>query len=360
MFNSIKKQIDQNLVKFLNQTRRDYNLDRLCPDLYRDIEEYALRDGKRIRPALFILSYLGYQPASKVSSSIYRASVGIELLHNFMLIHDDIIDKSDLRRGKPTLHRLLAKTLPTKDPKKLGNDLGIVAGDIVYAFAIEAFLSMEAPEKQKHQALKYFMQTTAFTAIGEYIDTINGLKDLSQVTEKDVFLNYTLKTARYTFASPLVMGAILASAPKEELDKLFEFGIIVGQAFQIQDDIIGIFGSEKLIGKSILSDLAESKKTILVCHAHKNLTPQKRRKFETLFNKPKKTYADLLKVRKIFLETGSLEYSLKEVQTRVQKASQRITKLSMNKKYLHLIQTATFEFFKQTRQIAQKNHITLS
>ena len=96
--------------------------------------------------------------------------------------------------------------------------------------------------------------------MGEFIDTVSGVKPVEDVDEKEVFLNYTLKTARYTFDCPMVTGAILAGAKDTEIKKISRFGILIGQAFQIQDDIIGIFETEANIGKSILSDLAEEQK----------------------------------------------------------------------------------------------------
>ncbi|MCA9400195.1 MAG: polyprenyl synthetase family protein, partial [Candidatus Omnitrophica bacterium] len=314
MIETLRKQIDKSLESFMEKTKKDYKLHLVNPQLYESIREFSLRKGKRIRPLLLILSYKGYCLDNKrVSPSIYNASTCIELLHNFMLIHDDIIDRSNLRRGKPTLHKVLAKVIKTTDQEKLGYDLGIIAGDIVYAFAIDAFLSIKEDPFRKEKALKYFIQTAAFTAMGEFIDTIHGVDKLSKVKEKDVFLNYTLKTARYTFDCPLVTGAILAGADKKEIDSLSQFGILVGQAFQIQDDIIGIFDTEKNIGKSILSDLAESKKTLLVCHTYEKLSAAERKKFVRFFSKPNKTYQDLIAIRKVFIQAGSLSYSMKEM-----------------------------------------------
>jgi len=268
-----------------------------------------------------------------------------------MLIHDDIIDRSGLRRGKPTLHKILGRTVKTPDQEKLGCDLGIIAGDIVYALAIDAFLSInEAPER-KEEALRYFVQTAAFTAMGEFIDTIYGSKNLGKVKEGDVFLNYTLKTARYTFDCPLVVGAILAGANKKDVALLSELGLLIGQAFQIQDDVIGIFGSQKNIGKSILSDLAESKKTLLVCHAYKKLRGQKKKLFIKLFNKPKKTYKDLVAVRKIFIGAGSLQYSLQQIKSRFDKTLDILEKLKMHDKYRQVIKDVIFPLFKQSNHI---------
>jgi len=357
MIETIRKKIDHSLEKFMETIKVEYKLHLVNPTLYKSIHEFSLRKGKRIRPLLLILSYLGYTN-KKATPSIYNASTCIELLHNFMLIHDDIIDRSNLRRGKPTMHKLLGKIVKTKEQDKLGYDLSIIAGDIVYAFAIDAFLSIKEAPERKERALKYFIQTAAFTAMGEFIDTIHGVETITKVKESDVFLNYTLKTARYTFDCPLVVGAILAGAEEKDIKKLSKLGILVGQAFQIQDDIIGIFDSEKNIGKSILSDLAESKKTLLVCHAYATLSGKKRKEFVTYFNKPKKTYQDLVAVRKIFIKAGSLQYSLQEVQTRVKQTFKILKTLKMKPKYLKIIEDAIVRLFKHSHLIAEQYKIT--
>ena len=209
MIETIKRNIDASLRSFLQDVAKSYRLRWVSPILFDSLKDFTLRPGKRIRPLLLILSYLGYKKkGSRLPRNLYNASTCIELLHNFMLIHDDIIDRSNLRRGKPTLHRLLGRIVKTEDREKLGYDLGIIAGDIVYALAIDAFLAINEAPKRKERALKYFIQTAAFTAMGEFIDTLHGVERINRVKEKDVFLNYTLKTARYTFDCPLVVGAI--------------------------------------------------------------------------------------------------------------------------------------------------------
>jgi geranylgeranyl diphosphate synthase type I len=359
MIDKLRKQIDKSLERFMDKVKEEYKLHLVNPILYESIREFSLRQGKRIRPLLLILSYKGYRPKNKkIPPSLYNASTCIELLHNFMLIHDDIIDRSNLRRGKPTLHKLLSRIAKTKDQEKLGYDLAIVAGDIVYALAIDAFLSIKEDPIRKEEALKYFIQTAAFTAMGEFIDTIHGVDSIQKVKEKDVYLNYTLKTARYTFDCPLVTGAILAGADKKDIKKLSELGIMVGQAFQIQDDIIGIFDSQKNIGKSILSDLAESKKTLLVCHAYEHLKGDKRKMFLNYFMKPKKNYADLVAIRKIFTQAGSLQYALNAMSTRIHKTLIILNQLKMHKKYKMVIQGAIFKLFKQSEIIALQQNIT--
>ncbi len=358
MLKEIKAQIDKSLERFLDKIKIDYKLHLVDPILYASIREFCLRDGKRIRPILLALSYKGYRKnAARMSPSIYYASTCIELLHNFMLIHDDIIDRSDLRRGKPTLHRLLQKAANIPQKERLGRDLSLVAGDIVYALAIDAFLSINEELQRKERALKYFIQTAVFTAMGEFADTLHGVRGLNKVTEKDVFLNYTLKTARYTFDCPLVVGAILAGAGHKDIKSLSKLGLLIGQAFQIQDDVIGIFDTQKNIGKSILSDLAESKKTLLVCHAYRVLKGQERQKFLKIFSKNKKTYNDLIAVRQIFIQAQSLSYSLEQIQRRLAESLKILQNLQMAPKYKKLIEKCLFQLFKHSEILGRQYQV---
>lgn len=344
----------------MDRVKREYKIHLVSPVLYESIREFCLREGKRIRPLLLILSYKGYcGPHKRISPSLYNASTCIELLHNFMLIHDDIIDRSNLRRGKPTMHKMLAKIVKTKDPEKLGYDLSIIAGDIVYALAIDAFLTIDEDRARKERALKYFIQTATFTAMGEFIDTIHGVEHLNKVKEKDVFLNYTLKTARYTFDCPMVTGAILAGAPEKDIKLLAKLGILIGQAFQIQDDIIGIFDTQRNIGKSILSDLAESKKTLLVCHAFAHLNKKQRSEFIKFFDKTDKNYNDLLTVRRIFLQTKSLQYSLNKIKKRAEETQIILNQLKMRKEYRSVIQEAIAKLFTHSNRLATQFNIPI-
>jgi len=360
MLKTIKKQIDKSLKDYLEKIKKEYGLHLTHPILYKSIKDFALRKGKRIRPLLLILSYQGYAKRNKrLSKSLLNASACMELLHIFMLIDDDIIDRSDLRRGKPTMHRLLEKVKKTNEQEKLGYDLAIVAGDIVYSLAIDAFLSIKGNHQRRDKALKYFVKTAAFTAIGEFIDVLHGVSRLEQIKEKDILLDYAFKTARYTFECPLVIGAILAGAKKKEIKMLSRLGVALGQAFQIQDDILGIFGSQTNIGKSILIDLAESKKTILTSHAYKKLKGPDKASFLRHFNKNKKTHKDLMAVRKILVKSKSLHYSLNKMKSLLQKSHAIYEKLSIKNSYRKVIWNSLFTLFNKSNDIAASNDIPI-
>ncbi|MFH1664612.1 MAG: polyprenyl synthetase family protein [Candidatus Omnitrophota bacterium] len=309
MLNELKKDIDKSLRSLLSDITGVLALRSSSAVLYESIEDYLGRDGKRIRPILFLLSYLGYTKKKRPSyKKLVRCSLALELLHDFLLIHDDIIDGSAQRRGKPALHRVFNTRFGMPSGNALGPNLGIVAGDIIFALAVETLLFVDEDPCRKELALKIFTRAAAATGIGEFIDVINNIKKIDSVTEKDVFLTYVMKTAKYTFEAPLVMGATLAGSGGKELEALSRLGILLGQAFQIQDDLLDVFSTSKKIGKPVLSDLNESKKTLLVWNAYKNLKGPERKALKGLLEKKKKTYADLLKFRKLIKTSGADEY----------------------------------------------------
>jgi geranylgeranyl diphosphate synthase type I len=223
----------------------------------------VLREGKRIRPLLFLTGYSGF--TNKPAPGLYTSALSFELLHDFMLIHDDIIDKSDTRRGKPSMHALLNNYLKgTPNLKFSGEDLAIVLGDVIYAMAINAFLYIKEEKERKERALKKFVEAAMYTGSGEFIELIYGIKKLDKIKKEDIYKVYDFKTAYYSFASPLAIGAILAGAGKKQVDNIFKYGICLGRAFQIKDDIICMFDTEERTGKSSLTDLQENAPN-LVC-----------------------------------------------------------------------------------------------
>lgn len=334
MLKKLKKDIDKSLLGFIKKMESYSGLKANSPLLYSGIKDFLKRPGKRIRPLLFLVGYLGYTKRKNFSyKTLLESSLSIELLHDFMLIHDDVIDKSNLRRGKPTLHKVFNKKAGVSSGNELGESLSIVAGDVVFAMAVEALLAFDEKSDRKEKALTKFTQTAATTGIGEFIDVVNGFKTIEKVKERDVLLTYTLKTAKYTFEAPLVMGAILAGADKRELAKLSRLGIMLGQAFQIQDDLLDVFSTSKRIGKPVLSDLAEGKKTLLVLRAYKTLPPKDKKTIRELLGKKKRTRGDLLKFRDLVKESGADEYCLKKIKSIHSKAERIMRDLNMNKKY---------------------------
>lgn len=315
----IKNRIERELIFYIRNVDKAYSLSKISPLLYGSIRNFLSRKGKRIRPILFVVGYLGF--AKKPACGLYKSAVSLELLHDFMLVHDDIIDKSATRRGEPSMHEMLNKHLANyKKIKFTGQDLTIVIGDVMYALALEAFLSIKEDRLRKEAALKKLIRAAIYTGSGEFIELLSGAKNIDKITKEDIYKIYDLKTANYTFATPLCMGALLGGAGKEQTDMLFRLGIYLGRAFQIRDDCLGLFGKERKTGKSNLTDLQEAKKTILIRYAYNKSLKKDKVTIKRIFAASKVDKKDLLIVRRIVSGSGALEYARKEIDTLIRKA----------------------------------------
>lgn len=285
---------------------------------------------------MFIIGYFGY--GKKATTGLYRSAVSLEFLHDFMLIHDDIIDKSETRRGKPSMHLLLNRKIAGKKHIKFsGQDLAIVVGDVMYAMAINSFLSVKENLLHKEMALKKLTEAAMYTGGGEFIELIYGSKDISNITEQEINKIYDLKTANYTFASPLMIGATLAGAETREIKKIYNYGISLGRAFQIKDDVLGMFGDEKKTGKSNLTDLKESKKTILIWLAYKLSDYKNKKEIRRILNKQNINRSDLKRMRHLVISSGALDKAKQEIDKLINKSELFARKLAMRKKYKDIL-----------------------
>jgi geranylgeranyl diphosphate synthase type I len=332
MFLKIKNKIEKGLLSYIESLDNAYSLNKISPLLFRSIKEFISREGKRVRPSLFVIGYLSY--AKKPVPGLYRSALSLELLHDFMLVHDDIIDKSPTRRGKPSVHAALNKYLGSSKKLKFnGQDLAIVVGDVIYAMAINAFLSVKENMKNKERALKKLTEAAFYTGSGEFIELISGLKAIDKITKEDIYKIYDLKTAIYTFAAPLSMGATLAGAKETQIKKLFNYGIYLGRAFQIKDDISGVFSSQAKMGKSNLTDLQEAKKTILIWHAYNHSSNKDKLAMKRILSKSNANNADLLRIRKIIMSCGSLDYARNEINSLIKEAQALAKTFQMPRDY---------------------------
>jgi len=332
MFLKIKIRVEKELSTYVRAMNKLYSLNRLSPLLFKSIKEFICRPGKRIRPVLFCIGYLGF--SQKTPPGLFRSALSLELLHDFMLVHDDIIDKSDNRRGRPSMHALLNRYLrPNKKAKFTGEDLTIVAGDVMYAMALDAFLSVKEDMRRKEDTLKKLISAALYTGSGEFIELLLGIKPVEKVTREDIYKIYDYKTANYTFASPLAMGATLAGAKVNQIKRIFQYGLLLGRAFQIKDDIIGTFGEEKNTGKSNLTDIKEAKRTLLIWHAFNHAGKKDRLIIKRIMDGKLAKKAELIKIRRIIVNTGALAYAENQIKYLLSKADGKINGLKMDKRY---------------------------
>ena len=196
--------------------------------------------GKRLRPVMCLMACNIFR--DKIDEAVMPA-VGIEVFHNFTLIHDDIIDKAEVRRGSPTVHT------------RWGADQAILSGDVMAFVAVECI--GQAPEKALPKALRLFNRTAIEVCTGQQLDLDYEKKGV--VSEAEYLRMIELKTAVLVAAS-LKLGAIIADAPEKDQDLLYEFGRCLGIAFQIQDDVLDTYGDTKMFGKKTGSDIVANKK----------------------------------------------------------------------------------------------------
>ncbi|MDD3345911.1 MAG: polyprenyl synthetase family protein [Candidatus Omnitrophica bacterium] len=337
MFMKMKIRIEKELHAYIKDAEKTYSLKRLSPPLFESIKEFICRPGKRVRPILFCIGYLGF--SKKTTPGLYRSALSLELLHDFMLVHDDIIDKSDTRRGLPSMHASLNETLSGNTKIRFdGEDLAIVIGDVMYAMGLDAFLSIKEEPRRKEAALKKLISAALYTGSGEFIELILGKKPIEEVSLDDIYKVYDYKTANYTFASPLSMGSILAGAKETCTKNLFSYGMLLGRAFQIKDDIIGIFGKEKDTGKSSLTDIKEAKRTILIWHAFNHSYKKDKEAIKKAMYGLSSDPGEFARIRRIIAESGSLSYAKEQISRLFTQAQEHLRASRMEKKYVNMLE----------------------
>lgn len=294
--------------------------------------QFVQREGKRLRSVLFVAGYRGY--SARNVRYLYKSAASLELLHDFILIHDDLIDHASLRRGRPSMHELLDELLDGQNGVRFkGADLALIAGDMMYAMAIQAFLSITESPERKQRALEILTQTAVFTGCGELDELLHSLKPLKDVEPRDIFRIYDWKTGHYTFASPLAMGATLGGAPRKDVRAFLDIGIDLGRAFQIRDDLLDLYGDGNRFGKPALIDLREGKKTLPVWYAYNNCKPGQRIIMRKVLEKPGASQRDIRAVADIIDESGAAEHAESEIRRLVEGSTSRIRKTGMRARH---------------------------
>ena len=244
-----------------------------------EARRYSLRPAKRLRPALLAAGYGlargGFATSAGAPEGFWHFAAGFELLHTFMLIHDDVADQAQLRRGAKALHRLLG-------PGRVGEDLAIVVGDHLFARAIEAMLESGLPGSVR--AVQEYLGVCRHTAAGQFLDLDLTRAPLGEVTLFQALKVAHLKTARYGFVAPLLCGARLGGGDVRLLTILERVGRHVGVAYQLRDDVIGLFGDNAVSGKSCDSDFAQGKRTFPVLAAYTRAPESVRPRFDALWS----------------------------------------------------------------------------
>ena len=295
--------------------------DAVAVDVIKSIEKFTLAGGKRLRPALLYYAYLAAGGSRRKAAQ--KASLSIELIHAFLLIHDDIMDNDDKRHGIDTVHKKYEKIakryFPGKDSEHFGRSIAIVVGDLCYSMANKVLFRADFhPEVILATLIR--LQDVVYEVIpGQIRDVKLGYK--GKATEREILKVQEAKTAYYTFNAPIELGYILAeNENKDDLVRFRDYSLAMGKAFQIRDDILGIFGDEKTLGKPVGSDIIEGKQTLLVNYVLQYGSVADKRFLRKVLGKKTLTKRELVEVRRIMEKSGALKYSKRKGEKMVSKA----------------------------------------
>lgn len=258
-FDDLRAEVDSALEDYL----QDQQL--LVPDagtLVDEIRRVLGAGGKRLRPAF---CYWGHRAAGAAhSEAIVQAAMSLELLHTFAVVHDDIMDASDSRRGQPTTFA------------HVGLERALLVGDLALVLADSAMRSAQFPREVLNPALEIYAGMQVRVIAGQDLDVATARDTVDTATARRIAL---LKSGSYTVEDPLQIGATLGAGSDELKAALRAFGLPLGEAFQLRDDILGIFGDPKVTGKSIDADIRDGKRTYLFAATVEHLPEDERQRF---------------------------------------------------------------------------------
>ena len=247
----------EELLKKVNEALDNLVYDRQPASLYDPIKYVLSIGGKRVRPVLTLLSYNLYK---EDALSIMPQAIGLETYHNFTLLHDDLMDHADMRRGHETVH------------KKWDANRAILSGDTML---LQAFERVEDCDPAKLPAVfKVFIQTTLEIGEGQQLDV--EFETRNDVTEEEYIEMIRLKTS-VLLACACKVGAIMADAPAEDIENMYKFGEKLGLAFQLQDDLLDVYGNPAVFGKNIGGDITSNKKTYMLINAFNRANDEQRK-----------------------------------------------------------------------------------
>lgn len=249
------------ILKLVNDYLVQLPYDRRPASLYEPIRYVLSMGGKRIRPVLMLLSYNLFKEDPE---TILMSACALETYHNYTLLHDDLMDNADLRRGHETVH------------KKWNANTAILSGDSMLVLAYQRM--QQCSSDKMAEVLALFTETALEIGEGQEYDMAFEHRD--DVSEEEYIEMIRLKTS-VLLACALKIGAILAGASKEDADNLYRFGEQIGLAFQLQDDFLDVYGDTRVFGKAIGGDITSNKKTFMLINALNHANDDQRRQLES-------------------------------------------------------------------------------
>jgi geranylgeranyl diphosphate synthase, type I len=292
-----------------------------------------VRGGKRLRSAF---CYWGWRAAGAPDSpGIVRAAAAVELFQASALIHDDVMDASDTRRGMPAAHRRFAAlhrdSMWQGDPDQFGRAGAILAGDLCLVWSAELFHDCGLDPGAVARGRGPFDRMRAELMAGQYLDVLEqarAAEDPAEALERARrVIRY--KSAKYSVQEPLLIGGALADAGPRILDGYAELGLLVGEAFQLRDDVLGVFGDPAVTGKPAGDDLREGKRTVLVAQTRALASPMQMALVENGLGSPDLDAEQVSRIQQVMTDTGALARVEKHIADLAARAEQVLATLSV-------------------------------
>lgn len=301
--------------------------------LWRDIQRLIGSGGKRVRPTMTVLAYRAFGGDSV--EDILPIAAAQELLHLSLLIHDDIIDRDYIRYGVDNIAGAYEKkhyshVEDTNDRLHYAQSAALLAGDLLISSSYRLMLESNVEPALLLEVQKRHGQSIFEVAGGELIDTESAFRPFGEIDAQTVAL---YKTASYTFVGPLLVGAILANATEKNLETLELFAKKLGIAYQLRDDVIGVFGDETMIGKTTIGDIREGKHTYMVEQFYDCASEEEKAHFELYFGDKdvQKSEAEVLK--NLFISTGALKRTESAIEQYATSASAALESLDLSREF---------------------------
>lgn len=308
MTSALRDRLHEELAAFLAERRRELTMiDPALEPVAETLELFVLGGGKRLRPAFAYWAYLGSGGVDR--PGLTTAIASLELLQAGALIHDDVMDASDTRRGEPAVHRRFAARHASACwagfPEDFGRSAAILLGDLCLVWSDQMFQAADLDPDRLRAARPYYDLMRTEVMAGQYLDVLSQARQDHSVTQAGKVARF--KSAKYTVERPLLLGGALAGATPEQLAGFSAYGVRVGEAFQLRDDILGVYGDPTQTGKPAGGDLREGKRTYLVAAACESGNAEQRATLHRLLGNPTLDDEGVARLRKIITETGALD-----------------------------------------------------
>jgi geranylgeranyl diphosphate synthase type I len=316
--------IEEHLKNFFNEAVNEAeNYHPLIGNVYSDLEEFVLRKGKRLASCSTLLTYKGY--TGKVDKKILDICVGIELYRHAILVHDDLVDMDNTRRGGSTLHQKFMKSYEPYTPR-FGEGSAIFAGNIPYSLALKSILDSGFSSEKVGKVTRLLSEAYREVNESQILDLLFESKDVD-VNEWTVMAG---KRAASLFKVTMLTGAVLGDAPENDYSLLGEAAENIGYSFDIQDDIIDSFAQKDEYGRPPCLDISKGKKPLHVIHALHSADRAKAEALRCLLGKTNLNRGDIELVRTLLRESGGLDAAKKTSRKHAEKAKTLLTQTSLS------------------------------